>query len=67
MPSSRIGCAAKAWRRPLTNPEKDKLRAFYVRLTEQDKMEHGKAIEAVLARVLVSPSFLYRLEKHGLK
>lgn len=55
--------AAKAWRRPLTPAEKDRLRAFYVRMTETEKLDHGKAIEAVLTRVLVSPSFLYRLER----
>ena len=55
--------ASKAWRRPLTQLEKDRLRAFYVRMTETEKMDHGKAIEAVLARILVSPSFLYRLER----
>lgn len=55
--------AAKAWRRPLSDTEKDRLRAFYVKLTETDKLEHGKAIETLLSRVLVSPAFLYRLEQ----
>ena len=58
-----IAFAAKAWRRPLTAAEKDRLRAFYVKSTEIDKLDHGRAIEAVLARVLVSPAFLYRLEQ----
>jgi len=55
--------ATKAWRRPLTPAEKDRLRGFYVRLTETDKLEHGKAIEALLARILVAPAFLYRIEQ----
>ena len=55
--------AARAWRRPLTAAEKDRLRAFYVQSTEMGKLDHGKAIEALLARILVSPAFLYRLEQ----
>ena len=55
--------AAKAWRRPLTETEKDRLRSFYVKATESGKLDHGKAIEALLARVLISPAFLYRLEQ----
>lgn len=57
-----IQFAAKAWRRPLTGAEKDRLRAFYVELTERAKLDHGRAIEVLLARILVSPSFLYRME-----
>ena len=55
--------ASKAWRRPLSETEKDRLRAFYTKSTETDKLDHGKAIEAMIARVLVSPAFLYRLEQ----
>jgi hypothetical protein len=42
--------------------EKDRLRSFYVKATETGKLDHGKAIEALLARILISPAFLYRLE-----
>ena len=55
--------AAKAWRRPLTETEKDRLRSFYVKATESGKLDHGRAIESLLARVLISPAFLYRLEQ----
>jgi len=58
-----IELAAKAWRRPLTSIEKDRLRAFYMQSTEVGKLDHGKAIEALVARVLVAPAFLYRLEQ----
>jgi hypothetical protein len=53
--------ASNAWRRPLTQLEKDNLRAFYRQMlvSEQD---HTKAIKAVIARILVSPAFLYRVE-----
>lgn len=44
-----IDFAAKAWRRPLTDSEKDSLRSFPPRL--------------MLVRVLTSPSFLYRGEQ----
>lgn len=44
-----IGFAAKAWRRPLTEAEKESLRAFPPRL--------------MLVRVLTSPTFLYRGEQ----
>jgi hypothetical protein len=54
--------ASQAWRRPLTAREKLRLRAFYTDLRQGAKMEHNKAIRAVLARILVSPAFLYRLE-----
>ncbi len=55
--------ANKAWRRPLTDSEKQGLKAFYARLREQGKLDHDKAIRAVLARILVAPQFLYRLEQ----
>ena len=55
--------ASKAWRRPLSPAEKDKLRRFYVNAREIQKLDHQKAIRALLTRVLVSPAFLYRLEQ----
>lgn len=57
--------ASRAWRRPLTGVEKDRLRSFYVQGTEAGKLDHGRAIESLLARILVAPSFLYRLEQPG--
>ncbi len=53
--------ASRAWRRPLTLPEQESLRAFYRKLRAADQ-DHAKAIRATVARVLVSPAFLYRLE-----
>jgi hypothetical protein len=55
--------ASEAWRRPLTAIEKDRLRSFYVKASEGAKLEHPKAIRALLARILVAPAFLYRLEQ----
>ena len=54
--------ASNAWRRPLTAPEKANLRAFYAKILNEEK-DHRKAIRAVIARILVSPAFLYRLEQ----
>ncbi len=57
-----IGLAARAYRRPISPAEASELRALYKKLREEP-MPHDEAIRLVLARVLVSPAFLYRLEK----
>ena len=54
--------ASRAWRRPLTAAEKASLRAFYQKSRKTHGLEHDDAIRAVLARILVSPAFLYRVE-----
>jgi hypothetical protein len=54
--------AARAWRRPLTPQEKQSLRSFYDRNMTAEP-DHQKAVRAVLARILVSPAFLYRVEQ----
>ena len=54
--------ASRAWRRPLTDREKENLRAFY-RQTLLSQQDHTKAIRALIARILVSPDFLYRVEQ----
>lgn len=53
--------AAKAWRRPLSAPEKADLRAFYEK--HRKTTSHHDAIRLLLSRILVSPAFLYRLEQ----
>ncbi|MFN0104368.1 MAG: DUF1592 domain-containing protein [Bryobacteraceae bacterium] len=55
--------AEQAWRRPLTSQEKDRLRRFYTQSRETAKLAHPDAIRALIARVLVAPAFLYRLEQ----
>ena len=57
-----LAFAARAWRRPLSEREKQSLRSFYDQTVTAEK-DHFKAIEAVLARILVSPAFLYRVEQ----
>jgi Protein of unknown function (DUF1592)/Protein of unknown function (DUF1588)/Protein of unknown function (DUF1595)/Protein of unknown function (DUF1585)/Protein of unknown function (DUF1587)/Cytochrome C oxidase, cbb3-type, subunit III len=54
--------AARAWRRPLTEREKQSLRSYYDKAMTEEQ-DHGKAIRALLARILVSPVFLYRVEQ----
>lgn len=55
--------AEQAWRRTLTPQEKDRLRRFYTQSRETAKLTHTDAIRALIARVLVAPAFLYRLEQ----
>jgi hypothetical protein len=57
--------ASRAWRRPLTVDEKTNLRAFYQRSRTVNHLDHDAAIRALLARILVSPEFLYRVEAVG--
>jgi hypothetical protein len=59
-----LGLAQQAYRRPLTSVEQQSLRDLYARLRSQ-KIEHEEAIRLTLARVFVSPAFLYRLEAVG--
>jgi hypothetical protein len=58
--------AERAWRRPLSEPEQERLRAFYARLRQKEKLEHESALRLLLARILVAPAFLYRAEAASL-
>jgi hypothetical protein len=53
--------AATAWRRPLADAEEAQIRALYAELRAKE-MSHADAFRLTLARVLVSPAFLFRLE-----
>ena len=53
--------AADAWRRPLAPAEALRLRDTYSQLRARD-LDHETAAKLLLARVLVAPAFLYRLE-----
>ena len=59
-----VGWAERAYRRPLTSLEAEALRELYRTLRAKD-MPHAEAVRLVLARVLVSPHFLYRGETPG--
>lgn len=54
--------ASRAWRRPLTDKEKATLRAFYQKTLTEDP-DHVRAIRTLIARILVAPEFLYKLEQ----
>ena len=54
--------AERAWRRPLTAGERTDLAALYNTLRQQE-LAHEDALRQLLARVFVSPAFLYRGEK----
>lgn len=51
-----------AYRRPLTEAEKDELRGLYRKLRAEE-IPHEEAIRLTLARTLVAPAFLYKAEK----
>ena len=55
--------AGRAWRRPITNEESVRLRSFYEALRRDSQFDHPAAVRALLARILVAPDFLYRIEK----
>ncbi len=60
-----LSFAARAWRRPLRATEQQELRSFYARTRENFELDHRRAIRTLLARILVAPDFLYRLEQPG--
>ena len=57
-----LAFAEQAFRRPLTDDEKRELNGLYARL-RQEEISHEDSVRLLLARVLVAPAFLYRLEK----
>jgi hypothetical protein len=57
-----IALAQRAYRRPLTAAEAKELRELYA-LLRREEIPHDEAIRLLLARVLVAPAFLYRVEQ----
>jgi Protein of unknown function (DUF1592)/Protein of unknown function (DUF1588)/Protein of unknown function (DUF1587)/Protein of unknown function (DUF1585)/Protein of unknown function (DUF1595)/Planctomycete cytochrome C len=54
--------ASRAYRRPLERDEQTQLRSVYSSLRRQD-LDHDAAFRLTLTRVLMAPSFLYRVER----
>ncbi|MGC4045188.1 MAG: DUF1592 domain-containing protein [Armatimonas sp.] len=54
--------AEKAYRRPLTDAEKQELLGFYATLRTKDQLTHEDAMRDCVTRVLLSPNFLFRLD-----
>jgi len=59
-----IEFAGRAYRRPLTEADRAQFRALYRQLGQQG-LPHEEAVRLLLARVLVSPAFLYKAENAG--
>ena len=57
-----LNFAARAYRRPLTQPEHDKLLAFYTTLRDKNGLSHEDAVRDSLVSVLMSPKFCYRVD-----
>lgn len=57
-----LGFASRAYRHPLSEAETAELRDLYSTLRNKE-IPHREAIQLTLARILVSPSFLYRFEQ----
>ncbi len=57
-----LAFAARAWRRPLSPDEREAILASY-HADRKDGVKHDPAFRTVLARVLSSPWFLYRVEQ----
>ena len=54
--------AARAYRRPLTDKERAELRELY-RTIRKKGAAHDEAFRGALARVLIAPAYLFRIEK----
>jgi hypothetical protein len=56
-----VAFAGRAYRRPLTDADGSELRSLYRKLRKQG-LSHEEAFQLALARIFVSPDFLYRRE-----
>jgi hypothetical protein len=57
--------AARAYRRPLSQLERDNVLAFYSSLREKSGLTHEEAIRDSIVSVLMSPKFSYRIDLGG--
>jgi hypothetical protein len=57
--------AERAFRRPLSDEEREGVAAFYRSLREEDGLDHEAAVRDTVAYVLMSPHFLYRVDRPG--
>jgi hypothetical protein len=54
--------AQRAYRRPLTQAEREDLLAYYRQVRTQNRLSHEEALRDALTSVLMEPDFLYRLD-----
>src|SRR4030088_3201323 len=60
-----LNFAARAYRRPLSQAEHDKMLAYYGTLRQKDGLTHEEAIRDSIVSVLMSPKFCYRIDLGG--
>ncbi len=56
-----VDFAGRAYRRPLTDDEKNDIRSFYRKLRDDDHLDHEQAVRDTLVSILMSPYFCYRV------
>src|SRR5262245_10847497 len=54
--------AARAYRRPLAQEDRDDVLTYYRELREKRGLSHEEAMRGSIASILVSPDFLYRVD-----
>jgi hypothetical protein len=54
--------AARAYRRPLTQTQRESLIAYYHKLREKGGLSHEDAMRDSIASILVSPQFFFRID-----
>ena len=54
--------ASVAYRRPLTDPELQSLRKFFLEINQNKELGIEQAVQASIVRILVSPYFSYRMD-----
>ncbi len=59
-----VGLADRVWRRPVTDSERQAIRDLYSKLRQAD-VAHEEAVHLTFARMITSPSFLYKREQPG--
>ena len=57
-----LAFADAAYRRPLTDPERDELLGFYRSLRDDDGLSHEEAMQDAIISILVSPRFFFRVD-----
>ena len=54
--------AERAYRRPLSDPEREAIAAFYRTLRDKDGLSHEDAVRDSVVGILMSPHFCYRVD-----
>lgn len=57
-----LAFAERAYRRPLSQDERNDLRAYYESLRKDTGLDHEDAMRDVVVNILMSPDFCYRLD-----